>query len=240
MPDRDEPPSNASNEGQTPRARRGAQAKAAAPKVYPEPVDRLISEFARLPGIGRRSAERLALHVLKEGEREALGLARAIQDVKHSVHHCEICYNLSDADRCSICLSHDRDRGVVLVVEQPRDLIALEQTGAHKGIYHVLLGRLSPLDGIGPGEITAADLIARVADAERNAGSMPVREVVLGLNPTIEGDGTALYLTREIRRAAPGVRITRLARGLASGGTLEMSNLAVLSDAITERRDVRE
>jgi recombination protein RecR len=207
-------------------------------RVYPEPVDRLIAEFARLPGIGRRSAERLALHVLKEDDASALGLAKAIQDVKRSVHHCAVCYNLSDSDRCAICQAPERDRGVVLVVEQPRDLIALEQTSAFKGIYHVLLGRLSPLDGIGPGEITASDLVARVAHAERNAGGEPVREVVLGLNPTLEGDGTALYLTQELRRASPAVRITRLARGLASGGTLEMSNRAVLSDAITERRSV--
>ena len=232
-----ETPQSRSDEGRSSRSRRTTP-KVPAPRVYPEPVDRLIAEFARLPGIGRRSAERLALHVMKENERDALGLARAIQDVKSSVHHCAICYNLSDADRCSICLSHDRDRSVVLVVEQPRDLIALEQTGSHKGIYHVLLGRLSPLDGIGPGDITSADLLARVAHPERNAGGVQVAEIVLGLNPTIEGDGTALYLTQEIRRVALTVRITRLARGLASGGTLEMSNRAVLSDAIVERRAV--
>ncbi len=228
--------------GASGRERRGgrpAPSRAMPPsRVYPEPVDRLIAEFARLPGIGRRSAERLALHVLKEDEASALGLAKAIHDVKRSVHHCAICYNLSDSDRCAICQAPERDRGVVLVVEQPRDLIALEQTGAFKGVYHVLLGRLSPLDGIGPGEITAGDLVARVEHAERNAGGESVREVVLGLNPTLEGDGTALYLTQEIRRTAPGVRITRLARGLASGGTLEMSNRAVLSDAIMERRSV--
>lgn len=222
------------------KARRGGGAgpKPAAPRVYPEPVDRLIAEFARLPGIGRRSAERLALHVLKQDEATAMGLARAVHDVKKSVHHCAICYNLSDKDRCAICLAPERDHGVVLVVEQPRDLIALEQTGAFRGVYHVLLGRLSPLDGIGPGEITAQDLLGRVAEPARNAGGAAVREVVLGLNPTIEGDGTALYLTQEIRRMAPGVRVTRLARGLASGGTLEFSNRAVLSDAINERRSV--
>lgn len=244
MGEHDHASDGAGNGGATPgRERRGGKpsgSRGATPsRVYPEPVERLIAEFARLPGIGRRSAERLALHVLKEDEASAMGLARAIHDVKRSVHHCAVCYNLSDSDRCAICQAPDRDRGVVLVVEQPRDLIALEQTGAFKGIYHVLLGRLSPLDGIGPGEITAADLVARVAHPERNAGGEPVREVVLGLNPTLEGDGTALYLTQELRRAAPALRITRLARGLASGGTLEMSNRAVLSDAITERRAVQ-
>jgi recombination protein RecR len=207
-------------------------------RVYPEPVDRLIAELARLPGIGRRAAERLALHILKQDTADALGLAKAIQDVKTSIHHCEVCYNLSDGPVCAICAMQERDAGVVLVVEQPRDLIALEQTGAFKGVYHVLLGRLSPLDGVGPGEITAADLIERVRDAARNTRGVAVREVVLGLNPTIEGDGTGLYLTQEIRRVAPGVRVTRLARGLASGGTLEFSNKAVLSDAINERRGV--
>lgn len=224
-----------------PQARGSGPARANKPapaRVYPEPVDRLIAELARLPGIGRRAAERLALHLLKQAPEEALGLARAIHDVKTAIHHCTICYNLSDTDRCAICASEDRDAGVVLVVEQPRDLISLEQTGAFKGVYHVLLGRLAPLDGVGPGEITAADLVARVADAARNTRGVAVREVVLGLNPTIEGDGTSLYLTQEIRRVAPAVRVTRLARGLASGSTLEFSNKAVLSDAIIERRPV--
>ncbi len=222
--------------------RRGGPTRASKPapaRVYPEPVDRLIAELARLPGIGRRAAERLALHILKQAPEEALGLARAINDVKTAIHHCTICYNLADTDRCAICAAEERDAGVVLVVEQPRDLISLEQTGAFKGVYHVLLGRLSPLDGVGPGEITAADLVARVADPAKNTRGVAVREVVLGLNPTIEGDGTSLYLTQEIRHAAPDVRVTRLARGLASGSTLEFANKAVLSDAIVERRPVQ-
>lgn len=231
-------PASGRSAGDSGRARLRSGSKPAPARVYPEPVDRLIAELARLPGIGRRAAERLALHILKQERSEALGLARAIHDVKTSIHHCEICYNLSDGSRCSICTMPERDAGVVLVVEQPRDLISLEQTGAFKGVYHVLLGRLSPLDGVGPGEITAADLIARVADAARNTRGVEVREVVLGLNPTIEGDGTGLYLTQEIRRVAPSVRVTRLARGLASGSTLEFANKAVLSDAINERRGV--
>lgn len=207
-------------------------------KVYPEPVDRLIAELARLPGIGRRAAERLALHILKEDRADALGLARAIEDVKTSIRHCQTCFNLSDGEVCGICASAERDAAVVLVVEQPRDLIWLEQSGAYRGVYHVLLGRISPLDGIGPSEITAAELLDRVRDPAHNARGVAVREVVLGLNPTIEGDGTGLYLADEIRRAAPGVRITRLARGLAAGSTLEFANKAVLADAITGRRSI--
>lgn len=238
-----DPSDTSAGQGQPPgfadvEPKSAGRTRPSASRAYPEPVDRLIAELAKLPGIGRRSAERLALHILKEREDVALGLARAVEDVKRSVKHCRVCFNLSSGDTCGICASPERDRSVVLVVEQPRDLISLEQTGAFKGIYHVLLGRLSPLDGIGPGDITARDLMERVADPVRNAGGVPVREIVLGLNPTVEGDGTGLYLTQELRGLAPAVRITRLARGLASGSTLEFSNRAVLSDAILERRSV--
>jgi recombination protein RecR len=187
--------------------------------AYPESVERLISEFAALPGIGRRSAERLAFHVLKADAAGARRFSQALLDVKERVHHCSICYNLADADPCPICAGTAgespgesvRDRGLVMVVEQPRDLIALEQTGMFKGVYHVLMGRISPLDGVGPGD----DLLARVEDPARNSGGVPVREVVLALNPTLEGDGTALYLASELQRR--GVQVTRLARGLPAG-----------------------
>lgn len=231
-------PAHERSPGRERNPRRAKNAGIPASKVYPEPVDRLIAELARLPGIGRRAAERLALHILKEDRAEALGLARAIEDVKTSIRHCRICFNLSDGELCGICASGERDASVVLVVEQPRDLIWLEQSGAYRGVYHVLLGRISPLDGVGPSEITAAELIERVRDPARNARGVAVREVVLGLNPTIEGDGTGLYLADEIRRAAPGVGITRLARGLAAGSTLEFANKAVLADAITGRRSI--
>lgn len=204
--------------------------------AYPEPVDRLIQEFASLPGIGRRSAERLAFHILKSDEPTALRLARAIADVKKAVRHCRICSNLSDGDVCAVCADDRRDRGLVMVVEQPKDLIALEQTGMYRGVYHVLMGRLSPLDGIGPGDLTVADLLRRLDDPAANAGATPVREVVLGLNPTVEGDGTALYLTQEIRRR--NMKVSRLARGLPTGSQLEYANKAVLADAIEGRQSV--
>lgn len=209
------------------------------PGAYPETVERLITEFARLPGIGRRSAERLAFWTLKADPDTALGLARAIEAVKRQVRHCSICSNLADGDPCAICSAAargQRDPGLVLVVEQPRDLIALEQTGLFGGVYHVLMGRISPLDGIGPGDITIDDLLRRADEPARNAAGEPVREVVLGLNPTLEGDGTALYLAEQLR--ARGVKVSRLARGLPTGSQLEFASKAVLADAIEGRQDV--
>ncbi|HZW08622.1 MAG TPA: recombination mediator RecR [Phycisphaerales bacterium] len=204
--------------------------------AYPEPVDRLITELASLPGIGRRSAERIAFHLLKADEPKAMALARAIADTKRAVKHCSICSNLTAADPCPICADPERDRSRVLVVEQPKDLIALEQTGMYKGLYHVLMGRLSPLDGIGPGELTIAELLRRLDNPAKNPGAVKIEEVILGLNPTLEGDGTALYLAEQIRARA--VAVTRLARGLPSGAQLEYVSKAVLADAIEGRREM--
>ncbi|MFG0259413.1 MAG: recombination mediator RecR [Phycisphaerales bacterium JB041] len=204
--------------------------------AYPEPVERLITEMSTLPGIGRRSAERLAFYLLKADEPTALALARAITDVKRAVRHCSVCSNLADHDPCTICENPNRDRTRVLVVEQPKDLIALEQTGMYSGLYHVLMGRLSPLDGIGPGELTIADLLARLDDPARNPGGEPIVEVILGLNPTLEGDGTGLYLTEAVRKR--GIAVTRLARGLPTGSQLEYVSKAVLADAIEGRREM--
>lgn len=210
------------------RSKRGIPRAKPVPRAYPEPVERLIDAFSSMPGIGRRSAERLAFHVLTSPEGEALRLARAVEDVKRSVRHCAECYNLSDHERCSICADPARDQGKILVVEQPKDLIALEQTGMYKGVYHVLMGRISPLEGITPANLTIAGLIKR-------ARARPDVEIILGLNPTLEGDGTALYLAEQLS----GVRLTRLARGLPSGTSLEYANKAVLADAILGRIDVR-
>jgi recombination protein RecR len=213
--------------------------------AYPEPVRVLIDELAKLPGIGRRSAERLAFHVLKSEAADAQRLAEAVLEVKRSVRHCRSCFNLGDSDRCSICSDPKRDRSRILVVEQPKDLIALEQTGMYKGLYHVLMGRISPLDHVGPGDLTVAALFDRIDHPERHApeegkvvgvGVVKVSEVVLGLNPTIEGDGTALYLADRLKRK--GVRVSRLARGLPTGGSLEFANKAVLADAISGRQEM--
>lgn len=201
---------------------------------YPASVDELIDQFSRLPGIGRRTAERLAFHVLKSSEDDALALSRAIASVKRTVRHCSICFNLTDTDPCPICADPRRDRALVLVVEQPKDLIALEQTGLHRGVYHVLMGHVSPLDRIGPEDLTVAALLARLDDPAKNSGAEPVREVVMGLNPTLEGDGTALLIADEVRRRH--VAVSRLARGLPSGSQLEYVNKAVLADALEGRR----
>lgn len=203
--------------------------------AYPLAVRELIEQLARLPGIGTRSAERLAFHVLKSDMDSAMALASAIAAVKETVGHCDRCYNLCDGEVCSICSDPSRDHSRVLVVEQPKDLIALEQTGMYPGLYHVLMGRLSPLDGIGPDDLTIGKLMERI---QKSAGAdqVPISEVVLGLNPTVEGDGTALYLASELERL--GVKISRLARGLPSGGSLEYANKAVLADAILGRQSM--
>jgi recombination protein RecR len=218
-------------------------------KAYPAAVERLIGELARLPGIGRRTAERLAFHILKSEREVALGLSRAVADVKETVRNCAICFNLTDAPApgagggeggeravCPICADASRERSLVLVVEQPKDLIALEQTGMFRGVYHVLLGHISPLDNISADDLTAPDLIARAEDPSKNPGGVQLREVVLGLNPTLEGDGTALYLAEELKKR--GVRVSRLARGLPTGGQLEYANKAVLADAVQHRQSM--
>ena len=174
--------------------------------------------------------------MLKSTAPDALRLARAIESVKTSVRHCDLCWNLSDAAICGVCANSSRDRSTMLVVEQPKDLLALEQTAMYKGVYHVLMGRLSPLDGINASDLTIAALIERLRNPSKNPGSVVPREVILGLNPTLEGDGTALFLQREL--ASTGVRITRLARGLPSGSQLEYANRAVLADAIVGRQSL--
>lgn len=225
-------------------AQRGASA-------YPAAVDHLISELARLPGIGRRSAERLALHLLKARTDEALGLARAIQDVKAHVRHCLVCFNLADAAHtpagsaphaptlCAICADAARERDKVLVVEQPRDVLALESTGMWKGLYHVLLGRISPLEGVGAADLTIPQLLSRIdhpADRPEATGRVPIAEVLLGLNPTLESDGTGLYLAEHLHTR--GIKVTRLARGLPAGGSLEFASKAVLADALQGRQQM--
>ncbi len=184
----------------------------------------------------------MALHVLKSPVDEAMVLANAIGQVKTSVVHCSICYGLADGDPCEICVDDRRDRGQVLVVEQPRDMIALEATGMYRGLYHVLMGRISPLEGIGPDDVTIQGLLDRVGEPEKNAGGERVREVILGLNPTVEGDGTAMYLAERLKglgnQGGEGVGVSRLARGLPTGWQLEYANKAVLADALEGRRSM--
>lgn len=192
-----------------------------------ESVSRLIDQLAKLPGIGRKSAERMAYHLLRVSEPEALGLAEAIRDVKQSVRYCAICFNLSEEEQCEVCRDTRRDKSLLCVVEQPRDLIALEQAGVYQGTYHVLLGRIAPLEGIGPDQLTIEALVNRVAEGE-------IREVIMATNPTTEGDGTALHISSLL--AEFEVKITRLARGVTAGSVLEFANKEVLADAMSGRQ----
>ena len=195
---------------------------------YGSAVAQLIDQFATLPGIGRKSAERLAHHVLASPRNEALRLAEAIQRVKEAVHPCSQCFNLTEGDLCGICTDPKRQRHMICVVEQPRDVVALEAAGVFHGLYHVLQGRISPLEGLGPEDLTIGPLIQRV----RNTG---VTEIVMATNPTVEGDGTALYISNLI--AGESVKITRLARGIPTGSVLEFANREMLADALTGRQE---
>ena len=195
-----------------------------------ESVNHLIKELTRLPGIGKVSAERITYHLLKVTKDEALALADAIRNAKENLRYCRQCYHLSEQDLCEICRDARRDQSIVCVVEQPRDLIALEATGAFNGLYHVLLGRLSPLDGVTPDQLTIAALIKRIT-------SGAIKELVMGTNPTVEGDGTALYIMSRLEDTP--VQITRLARGIVTGSVLEFANKEMLSDALSGRQSFR-
>jgi len=198
--------------------------------------NRLVLGLGKLPGIGKRSAERIAFHLLKASADDALDLAAAITDLKKNVRHCRRCFNLTEGDLCSICRDSKRDHSTVLVVEQPNDIPTIEATGRYRGAYHVLMGRLSPLDGVGPGELSIDTLLRRIADGRNGGQHTAITEVILGTNPNLEGDGTALYLAE--RLAAAGVRVTRLARGLPTGSSLETVSKAVLADAVEGRQNV--
>lgn len=193
-----------------------------------ESVTHLIDEFAKLPGIGRKSAERLAYHILRVSATDALALAEAVRSVKQNVHYCQTCYHLAEAaEECEICRDASRDRSLLCVVEQPRDLIQLESSGAYRGLYHVLLGRIAPLDGIGAEQLTIDALVDRVRTGT-------VREVIMATNPTVEGDGTALHISN--RLADFPVEITQLARGITTGSVLEFTNKEILADALAGRQ----
>ena len=204
--------------------------------AHPEPVERLIEELAKLPGIGRRTAERMAFHLLKAQPNDALRLSEAIADVKQNVRHCSICNNLTDRETCRICSDASRDASKVLVVEQPQDVIGLEQAGTYRGVYHVLMGRLDPLGGVEPQHLAVQLLLDRVDRPQRNSQAAPVHEIILGLNPNLEGDTTALYLADQL--TVRGVKVTRLARGLPAGSQLEYASKAVLADAIQGRQEM--
>ena len=197
--------------------------------AYTESLNRLIEEFGRLPGIGPKTAERLAFHVLKAGTDEAMALAEAVRDVKTNIKRCEICYNYSEQTTCQICSDPRRDKSLICVVEQPKDVISLEKTSACRWVYHVLGGHIAPLDGVEPGDLAIEQLVARV-----RAGD--VKEVIMATNPNMAGDGTTLYISSVLR--GTGVKITRLARGLPTGSSIEYASGKMLTDAIIGRQEL--
>ncbi len=194
-----------------------------------EPVARLIEEFAKLPGIGPKTAQRLTYYLLRSSKEEADGLAEAILWMKEKVGFCSTCFNISEAPVCGVCSDETRDRAVICVVEEPLDVLALERTREYKGTYHVLHGAISPIDGIGPEKLKIAELANRVKGGE-------VAEVIIATNPNTEGDVTAAYLSRIL--APTGVKLTRLARGLPAGGDLEYADELTLARALEGRRPV--
>jgi recombination protein RecR len=198
-------------------------------QAHTESMNRLMEEFGHLPGIGPRTAERLAYFILKQPAEKALALATAINEVKVQIKNCSKCFNLTEQDLCEICRDPQRDPSIVCVVEQPSDLISLEATGLCRWVYHVLLGHMAPLEGVTPDDLTINALLKRIEGGEIN-------EVVMATNPNMEGDGTALYLHSLLSDS--GVQITRLARGLPTGSSIEYANKSILNDAIIGRREM--
>src|ERR671935_2845405 len=197
--------------------------------MFSAPVNRLITELSKLPGIGQRTAQRLAFHLLRVPEQEALGLAEAIKDVKEKVGLCEVCFNLAEGPRCRICEDERRDRSVICVVEEPADVIPIERTHEYRGLYHVLGGARWPIDGIDPEDLKIAELVKRVRDGE-------VGEVVIATNPTTSGEATAFYIAEALRELDREVAVTRLASGLPMGADLEYADEVTLGKALSGRR----
>lgn len=201
------------------------------PQLYPESVERLINEFNKMPGIGARSAERLAFHILASSSEEAMSLAHAINDVKKGIRACARCFNAAEGELCHICLDAGRSTQAICVVELPRDIIALEKCGSFAGSYHCLQGKIDPTAGVGPAQLRINELFKRIEEDS-------VEEVILALNPTTEGDATASYLADKLAESFAGLTISRLARGLAAGTDLESTAPSSLTSALKERQAV--
>ena len=195
---------------------------------YGDPVARLIEEFSKLPGVGAKSAQRMAFHIINMPEERARMLAEAITDAKEKVRYCSVCCNITDGEVCHICASHTRDKSVIMVVEDPRDMAAYEKTRGFDGVYHVLNGAISPLTGVGPDDIKIKELLVRL-DAD-------VKEIILATNPNVEGEATAMYIARLVKPM--GIKVTRIANGVPVGGDLEYIDEVTLSRALEGRREV--
>ena len=196
---------------------------------YPEPIAKLIDSFSRLPGIGPKTAARLAFHVLRMSEDDVVSFAKALVSVKRNLHYCSVCCNITDVDPCRICQDKTRDPSVICVVQEAKDLVAMERTKEYDGQYHVLQGAISPMEGIGPDEIRIAELLKRLTDDR-------VKELILATNPNIEGEATAMYLSRLVKPF--GIKVTRIAHGLPVGGDLEYADEVTLSKALEGRREL--
>lgn len=200
-------------------------------QALPRPVARLIDAFGRLPGIGPKTASRLAFHLLRAPQEQTLALAEALRAMTEGLVYCARCHNIAETTPCAVCADPGRDGGTVCVVEEPLDVIALERTHEYRGLYHVLHGAISPVEGIGPSDLRIDELLARLAVE-------PVRECILATNPSLEGDATAMYIERAIRARALEVRLTRLARGLPVGGDIEYADEITLARAVQGRSDM--
>ena len=198
---------------------------------YPKSVEKLIEEFGKLPGIGNRTAERLALYLLRAPKGDALALAEAIQEVKEKVKNCSVCHNLSDVNPCHICSDSRRNHSVICVVEEPKDVTAIEKSGAYTGLYHVLMGRYNPLEGMDEANLMLGSLLKRIENGE-------IKEIIVATNPTLEGDATAALVAE--RLAGMGVRVTRIARGIPQGSQIEHVSGAIITDALEGRRSLKK
>ncbi|MCU6755425.1 Recombination protein RecR [uncultured Eubacterium sp.] len=198
-------------------------------KYYAKPLNRLINELSRLPGIGGKTAQRLAFHILSMDEKSAMELANAISDAKKSMTYCSVCGNLTDTDPCAICSDDSRDKSTICVVESPKDVVAMEKIREYRGYYHVLHGAISPMDGIGPDDINLRSLIVRLQDEA-------VKELIIATNPNIEGEATAMYIARLIKPS--GIKVTRIAHGIPVGGDLEYADEVTLLKAVEGRREL--
>ncbi len=198
-------------------------------KYYAKPLNKLINELSRLPGIGGKTAQRLAFHILSMDEKSAMELANAISDAKKSMTYCSVCGNLTDTDPCAICSDDSRDKSMICVVESPKDVVAMEKIREYRGYYHVLHGAISPMDGIGPDDINLRSLIVRLQDEA-------VKELIIATNPNIEGEATAMYIARLIKPS--GIKVTRIAHGIPVGGDLEYADEVTLLKAVEGRREL--
>lgn len=199
-------------------------------RQYPKPLNKLINELSKLPGIGGKTAQRLAFHILALEESEATSLANSIVNAKRSLHYCSVCGNLTDTDPCEICSDESRDRTKVCVVETPQDVIAIERIREFKGMYHVLHGAISPVEGIGPNEINLKSLITRLQQHDE------IDEIIVATNPNIEGEATAMYIARLLKPS--GIKVTRIAHGIPVGGDLEYADEVTLLKAMEGRREI--